>query len=67
MSMQGPDTPGGRSPDSPEVVFARPPKGTRVGQTRPGAVEKGEPDSTAHDQGKRLGQSKVYKGDGKFE
>lgn len=38
--FQGPDTPGGRSFDSPEEVFARPPEGTRVGQSRPGPVEK---------------------------
>lgn len=41
---QSPETPGGRSEDSPEEVFARPPEGTRVGQTRPGPVEKTEDD-----------------------
>lgn len=35
-----PGTPGGRTADSPESVMARPPAGTRVGQTRPGPVEK---------------------------
>lgn len=41
---RSPDTPGGRSKDTDEGVFARPPKGTRVGQSRPGPVEKSEDD-----------------------
>jgi hypothetical protein len=40
--MPDPGTPGGRSKDSPEESFARPPEGTRVGQSRPGPVEKDE-------------------------
>lgn len=39
-----PGTPGGRTKDSPESVMARPPEGTRVGQSRPGPVEKHEDD-----------------------
>jgi hypothetical protein len=66
VTFSSPDTPGGRSRDSREEVMGRPPEGTRVGQTRPGPVEKGEPESTAHAQGNRLGQSKVHEGDGKF-
>jgi|tagenome__1003787_1003787.scaffolds.fasta_scaffold20418781_2 hypothetical protein len=42
--FRNPGTPGGRSPDSDEEVFARPPAGTRVGQSRPGPVEKTEDD-----------------------
>lgn len=37
-----PGTPGGRTKDSPEEVMSRPPEGTRVGQSRPGPVEKHE-------------------------
>lgn len=58
MSAWGnPGTPGGRTKDSPEEVMSRPPEGARVGQSRPGPVEKGEPEGTAHAQGKRMGQS----------
>jgi hypothetical protein len=65
--FSSPSTPGGRSRDSREEVMGRPPEGTRVGQTRPGAVEKGDPESTSHSQGKRDGQSKVYQGEGEFK
>lgn len=54
---RNPGTPGGRTSDSDEEVIGRPPPGTRVGQSRPGPTEKGDPESTAHAQGKRLGQS----------
>jgi hypothetical protein len=37
-----PGTPGGRTKDSPERVMSRPPEGARVGQSRPGPVEKHE-------------------------
>jgi hypothetical protein len=55
--FRNPGTPGGRTYDSDEEVMSRPPAGTRVGQSRPGPVEKDDPDSTAHAQGKRMGQS----------
>jgi len=55
--FRNPGTPGGRTSDSDEEVIGRPPPGTRVGQSRPGPVEKGESESTAHHSGKRVGQS----------
>lgn len=42
MQYGDPGTPGGRTKDSPERVMDRPPPGTRVGQSRPGPVEKTE-------------------------
>lgn len=44
--FNNPGTPGGRTKDSPEETLARPPAGTRVGQSRPGPVEKTEDDVT---------------------
>jgi hypothetical protein len=38
--FRNPGTPGGRTFDSDEEVISRPPPGTRVGQSRPGPVEK---------------------------
>lgn len=45
--FSNPGTPGGRTHDSREEVMARPPAGTRVGQTRPGPVEKTEDDAVS--------------------
>lgn len=48
-----PGTPGGRTKDSPEEVMSRPPAGTRIGQSRPGPVEKTEDQAVS----KALGSS----------
>jgi len=42
--FRNPGTPGGRTHDSPEEIMSRPPAGTRIGQSRPGPVEKHEDD-----------------------